>query len=1455
MKKEPFPSLFHFPTFERFVIFDLETTGLDEKAQPFQFSAIKVDNWRVVDYFNEYANVPLDNIPFSLAQKLHLDEVKDKIHSAREVKKVVDDFLAFIKDLPLVAHNVWFDIEFLRRYKEDLANPFLDSIELFFLAYPLASSYRLEELSNQENIKEEISSLQSELGVEGLFPHNALYDCLALFTLLKKAVERLKRHPSSSLLHLVVPSFAQYLGIPYITIKELTSSLPPPPFIISSQERNEGYTFSKHEVLAFYDKWVRKTGSEERPSQREMVGKVAEIFWKSEIGMIEAPTGTGKTLAYLIPSAFLVRRGGGKVIVATYTKHLQNQAFSDLENKLAGYLQFHPPIKYVLLKGQGNYLCLRSLFGKMEDAFLNFPEQTGDDEKFLIIYLARFVEEVREKIEDLDAIPYLISANFPYLRSLKESIKSNRELCYYKRCPLYERCFFQKARNEAKEADILLTNHWRLLMGKWEEPESYNLVIDEAHNLEDSATDAFSEEVSKESLTTFLTLLLNREGERGLLPKITRIVGNVPEIRGAYAVVRDLWEFTDEMGETLNAFLLKEGKHLHPIYGASLWMRAFPINKRKWRAVINKAEKFLRDCENLEKYINTLKQLPGKNGAYRLFEELDMVVQNLFMKARDLRELLDWKYEKDKRVRWIEVALSREKLEERGLTIENLSPDFLSQPPGELLNWLVKDAPIRVGEILEEKLYKVFRSIVLTSATLTVADRGFGFFLDRLALERYIYDENLVSLPPVFNYRENVLLALPNYLPSDASQQNIERFKRDVLEELAEFICFVEGRTLVLFAARDRLEWVGQNLEPILTNMKLPLYWQRPGASKRQMLQEFKEIEEATLMGVRSFWEGVDVPGSSLCYLILEKLPFPPPEPLVQARREEVRKRGEDEFNNYILPLSLIQFKQGFGRLIRSHSDRGAVIFLDRRLRSDVATREIALQTLPGFTRLEEVELRRLELYKKVADHMKNYYRDEVRIDFPWEEKLKRVKEIEYTPAPIPPEQFSPFHKLNEEGTFLLETQDLSLVVDFFLKQGKKVALISRSDPFLGLDTPFREELVYLSIPPVIGINKLLGDWNKGKVKAVAFHPYWLEFEVLKEILKNADTLIVPNVLSLCYSSTFFDPIIVKNLPETKRKIFLLHPILTEHLNDELSFIKGAQIVEIGEHIPSITLGRTEDFLPFLTSSQKDREKVLIYKPWGGQKLERKLNTLGFLARWGEEAFHLFQKEELHILILPPGRKLEGGRIKLVIHHPPIGDKLSYLMEASQAGFEKEGYSLSCYQGKSAPLGMINFMFPSPEYIEELEKLLRRKKEVLLKADSQTTRALRTIYLLWQEDKADWRLIEKELGITRLGEIKDEKLRKVLEKAMISDKREKRVDLQGVSKENDIPLSQLSSLIRESWQRGEIIYTVKKWGILASRKKLSGPTLPPPVSKEEVLEKWRSLQEWITSLPLIEKVF
>ena len=1442
MERENFPTIFHFPSFDRFIIFDLETTGLEKSARPFQLSAIKVENWKITDYINLYANIPpeeLGKLPYTLRLKLQLTEqdIFKRIEEAPPIEEILNQFLSFLSDFPLIAHNIGFDLSILASQNLSLPNPFLDSIELVSLAFPLANSYSLEEIVKEMGVEEEIVQIRDKLRLERLFPHNALYDCLALYCLLKKALEKLKESKFISLLHLVSPSLAESLSL----------ANPPDNFsLLFPQNQNENknleeimrepkeFSFNRDEVLQFYDGLVRNGGWEERESQRIMIGKVAELFEEGKIGMIEAPTGTGKTLAYLLPASFLVNRGGGKVIIATYTKHLQNQAISDLENKLLPFLPFSP--RYVVLKGRGNYICLRRFSLKLEDAFRRFSEETTEEEKFLLLYVGRFIEEAGDKIEDLDAFPYWLSWNFPFMISLKEDIKSDRDICLGNRCPFNSLCFFQRADRVAREADVIITNHWLLLMKRWANQEECSVVIDEAHNLEDAASKAFGKEVGKEELSALLSLFLNKEGNRGMLLRVRKILGDVEDLRSAFASVRELQDLLDEMGKALHSFFLSQDVPLHPTYGASLWMKRLTRRDEKnWGNARELIKKISKVAEQLGFAIERLSLLLFSSHQYSyLTDELRHIYNNFSQRLSLLFALSNWNYDKGKFARWIDIGLSED-------APENVD---LASPPPQFINWIIREAPLRVDGELRENIYRKFRSVVFTSATLTVAGKGFSFFLDRLGLDDYIADNDLLSLPAVFNYNDNVLLLLPNYLLSDASQENIERFKDEVLDELYNLLSYVEGRSLVLFAARERLEYVGEKLEPLLGEKMLPLYWQKRGVSKRHLLREFRNREEATLLGLRSFWEGIDVPGPSLSYLILEKLPFPSiREPLFQARREQMRKMGRDEYIDYLLPMTIIPFKQGFGRLIRSPNDRGVVLFLDKRLRSDILSREIALGSLPGFKRNEEWEKTRKSLYSAIGEHMKILFPT-----FPWREKLGQVEDL--APQEIPSYELPIREKTLLEEDCVLLTTNLSPILSLLISKNLRVAIISSSDPAY-LFAPPNEPIPHFPPQPVLNMFRFLEIWEQTP-GALSFHPYWLMDEEIREKIEKADVLLLNNPLSLLYASTFFNPILGENLPKGKRKVYIFPPSLEESLSQ--SPFNSLKIVKLDNENADLLIRRIKDIYPFLSEAREQRKDVIIYSP-KGKELEEELNKRNFFASWGEDMLPLFQKDLLNILILPPGKTADKRGVKLIIHYPPIGDKLSYLVEASQAQFgEEEGYAL-LYMENEIPLEeQIHLMFPDERDIEEFSALLREKKEILLNLERISPKVLRLIHLFAQYGRASWRIVERMVDVVlQEGEdVEDKELREILKKNGISSKRIKTIDLLKSARESGVPLDHISHALHRALLRGELFYEVKSRAIFV-RTENSNAFPIPPISREDILREWKALLDWLYTFPFLKK--
>jgi ATP-dependent DNA helicase RecQ len=1003
-----FPStLRNLPTLSSFVIFDLETNGLDPNTSDFfQLSAIKVIDGQPCEIFNQFAKVDLSRISRALQVKLHFDELQlhTRIENADQQQIVVDNFIQFLGDLPLLAHNGTFDYQFLTKHAQNLQNPLVDTLELFILAFPTYPSHSIENLAKQFGYEVGLTSwidvtrLDNQLGVsaslgvtdgQALF-HSAIFDCLILFLLIQDAFHELRSISDGLKFHIIkfIPNLENIIGSPEPhpeQLNDLSDLIPMSNWRdradINSHIPLAGLDFSHTVVNQVYRDLTRELQLDPRPSQDEMIQHVTAVFQDSGIAMMEAPTGTGKTYAYLIPALTYARATGQQVIISTSTKTLQDQILRDLDTKLKPHEPF--PFSYAVLKGQENYLCLNKLWETFQESFLS---DSGYDvpfeEKLALIYFMRFAAE--SDSGDLQGISYWFQQRFPIVGYLKASLCSEGETCNHS-SSCYPFCFHPRAVANAHQADLLIINHTLLLMRHWPDGQPQHLILDEAHNLEDVATNAFTEEVSRTDLELLLNRLLRLDDKRGALVIARRYVDNPDLVNQSLGIVRKLRPLISEFGGYLKEFIDKVGGNFSRKYGSTWRLRASPRKTHyfAWQYVEQIQREILRELISLQKAIFGLIEMlqkyqgPDKNKADALGKEFQAIFGRLFGLPEEpglktlFEEIPQVGYDPLVLVHWFELTI-RGKTEADQIRPENI-------------NWSMKRAPVRVGAILDQKIYKKVQSLIMTSATLTLAEGGFNFFLDRLGLSGQVAVRHLIRLSNVFSYDNQVMLGMPGYLKSSARYDEVESFQKEIARELDCLFRFTEGRGLVLHTARSRMEFVAQELENSLTH--LPVYWQREGASTRLLQEEFTNREESILLGLRSFWEGIDVPGPSLSYLAIEKLPFPvPTEPIIEARRDEIHAQGGNEWMDYLIPIAALHFKQGFGRLMRKHDDRGVVFFLDKRLRIDASYREAILGSLPGYKRTDDMigaEENREDFYKEISHHMAPIFPDlESRIDF-----------------------------------------------------------------------------------------------------------------------------------------------------------------------------------------------------------------------------------------------------------------------------------------------------------------------------------------------------------------------------------------------------------------------------------------------------------------------------------------
>jgi ATP-dependent DNA helicase DinG len=592
-------------------------------------------------------------------------------------------------------------------------------------------------------------------------------------------------------------------------------------------------------------------GYEPREEQMELAVAVADALGAGEHLLAEAGTGTGKSLAYLVPALASQRR----VVVATATKALQEQLLTNDVPLAAAALG--RDVRVVVLKGRQNYVCRKALdgFGLLGGALL---ARTEDADAFERLRPWLDTTETGDRAE-LEFEPSV---------TLWSELAVGADRCLGRRCAFVGACFSEAARRQAREADLVIVNHALYFadLGLREQsdtsilPEHDAVVFDEAHRLEEAASGWLGGGVNRHGLAR-----LERDVERGCLEA------------GIPVPARALDRVRRAGGALIRSVAPPSGRRR---------LREPPLAKGRTLA---------------ERLVELGQALAGVN------DELDLLARRALGAAGHVEACLDG--DDLDRVVWAE---------EEGIA------------------W----APVDVSRRLRETLWEGGPTAILVSATMTT-EGDFGFVRDRLGLRGA--RELAVGSP--FDYEEQALLYVPRELPdprrSDATSA--------VAEEAAALCEVSAGRALVLTSSYRTLEAVAARLRGRI-GFELLVQGEAP---RERLLQRFREEVDSVLVATGTFWQGVDIPGEALSLLVIDKLPFQPPDdPLVEARCERITANGGDWFAEYTLPSAVLQLRQGFGRLIRSRSDRGVVCLLDPRVRTRAYGRAF-LGSLPPCTVVE----------------------------------------------------------------------------------------------------------------------------------------------------------------------------------------------------------------------------------------------------------------------------------------------------------------------------------------------------------------------------------------------------------------------------------------------------------------------------------------------------------------------
>ncbi|HEV2421573.1 MAG TPA: helicase C-terminal domain-containing protein [Candidatus Acidoferrales bacterium] len=604
-------------------------------------------------------------------------------------------------------------------------------------------------------------------------------------------------------------------------------------------------------------------GYEFRAAQLEMAEMVDEAFARHQHALIEAGTGTGKTLAYLVPAI----RSGRRVVISTATKSLQEQLFE----KDIPFLRKHfaPDLNVALMKGRNNFVC-REKVHLMEGQ----PVLRGMEE---IDWFAQIRDwEKLTETGDRAELNFL-----PDDAELWNRIDARKETCTGQKCPQFQQCFLTAMRQRAREADLIIVNHHLFfadLALRQDDfgsilPEYAAVIFDEAHEIEDVASDYFGRAVSSYQFDE-----LARDGEQ-----LLRMLN-----AGSAATRRPLTRIRERAHTFFEGFAQREGR--------------FPFECQERTAFLE------RNREAYDGLLTALKRLETELAGLSSKPE---DVMNLARRAAELRRELTFLLESEEKgyVYWFE---------RRG------KGTFLVA------------TPIDVSEIMRERLFEQFDTIVLTSATLAVGGR-FDYAKRRLGISAV--QEKV--LPQEFDYANQVLLYIPKTLPDVRDA----RFAGKAAEEIAAILKATRGRAFCLFTSYAQMREVHERLTGTVS---FPLLLQGT-APRSALLERFRATPGAVLLATASFWQGVDVPGSQLSCVIVDKLPFAvPSDPIVAARVRALAEEGQNAFAEYQVPKAVLTLKQGFGRLIRSRTDRGVLALLDNRIERMQYGR-IFMESLPEY--------------------------------------------------------------------------------------------------------------------------------------------------------------------------------------------------------------------------------------------------------------------------------------------------------------------------------------------------------------------------------------------------------------------------------------------------------------------------------------------------------------------------
>jgi predicted DnaQ family exonuclease/DinG family helicase len=924
---------------ESFVAIDLELTPfLGDQQRIIEIAAVRFRDGEVAESFSSLVNPHCSlDLRVSTLTGIRSDQIED----APSFQSVSPGLIEFLGEDPLVGQSIHLDLHSLATNGIELHNPSIDTFELATLLIPGLPSY-------------DLGTIARSLGIESEREHRALSDALTtgyVFLALQDRINRLsldvltqilalaRQLTDWPLMELFHKAQRRRLKAHFVESGEVGTGSSTQDSGLSTQHsapsaQHAGLNNKNLELIPPSSLSGQRTvlrpvpnpvpldldelssllrpggpiaasleGFEERQEQIRMMEAVAKALNEGGHLLVEAGTGTGKSLAYLLPAICYAVRNGRRAVISTNTVNLQDQLY----HKDIPILQKCLPMQFrvALLKGRANYLCLRRWL------VLSRSTNLTPSEILLLIKTLVWlsVTETGDKSE------LSLSATDSALWS---RVSAQVESCALSRCPHYRRgtCFVTRARRAAEGAHIIVVNHALLLTDAAASggilPEYSHLIVDEAHHLEAEATEQLGFKLSMADYSTYLaTIQQSDDGQppTGFIPNL------LASLRASSVDSNELQALRDLISAVEGAISAarEDGATFFGTLQCFLHDQIEERSRNGLRLRITSSTRAQPGWSEVEVCWSVLHgRLSGLHAALIRLESAIQLLgdEQLLDREGILAELAG-----------LVVVLAR---------ICSHGQEVISLPTSNGIYWIeggahldeltIRSAPLHVGEALNNTLFSCKDTVILTSATLTT-EGSFDYIKERLGLEEA--SELMLNSP--FDYVRSTLL----YIAQDIPEPTRPSCQRAVESVIANLAIAMEGRTLVLFTSHAQLRSTSSAIRSRLEEQGIILLAHGLDGSRRRLLQAFKSSPRAVLMGTSSFWEGIDVVGEALSCLVIVKLPFSVPTDPVFAARSEV---FDEPFRQYSVPQTILRLKQGFGRLIRSSTDRGVVVMLDSRV-------------------------------------------------------------------------------------------------------------------------------------------------------------------------------------------------------------------------------------------------------------------------------------------------------------------------------------------------------------------------------------------------------------------------------------------------------------------------------------------------------------------------------------------